>query len=127
MPATLYFHGLPGSAAELAAFGPEIAARAHLERIDGLVAQALDEAGLGLADLDAIAANWRALDAHSGSAEAGAAVKADAYGLGAATCVPVLRDAGCDMGQGFLFARPMPLLQLKNSLMSAAFQYSDGG
>ena len=35
---------------------PEIAARAHLERIDGLVAQALDEAGVGLADLDAIAA-----------------------------------------------------------------------
>ena len=27
MPATLYFHGLPGSAAELAAFGPDIAAR----------------------------------------------------------------------------------------------------
>jgi pimeloyl-ACP methyl ester carboxylesterase len=26
-PQTLYFHGLPGSAAELAAFGPEIAAR----------------------------------------------------------------------------------------------------
>ena len=35
---------------------PEIAARAHLERIDGLVAQALDEAGVGLADLDGIAA-----------------------------------------------------------------------
>ena len=35
---------------------PEIAARAHLERIDGLLAQALDEAGVGLADLDAIAA-----------------------------------------------------------------------
>ena len=35
---------------------PEIAARAHLERIDGLVAQALDEAGVGLADVDAIAA-----------------------------------------------------------------------
>jgi N6-L-threonylcarbamoyladenine synthase len=35
---------------------PEIAARAHLERIDGLVAQALDEAGIGLADLDGIAA-----------------------------------------------------------------------
>jgi pimeloyl-ACP methyl ester carboxylesterase len=28
-PVTLYFHGLPGSAAELAAFGPEIAARAQ--------------------------------------------------------------------------------------------------
>ena len=35
---------------------PEIAARAHLERIDGLVEQALAEAGLGLDDLDAIAA-----------------------------------------------------------------------
>ncbi len=47
-------------------------------------------------DRDALAANWRALDALSGSAKAGAAVKADAYGLGAATCVPVLRDAGCE-------------------------------
>ena len=35
---------------------PEIAARAHLERIDGLVQEALTEAGLGLADLDGIAA-----------------------------------------------------------------------
>lgn len=35
---------------------PEIAARAHLERLDGLVADALKEAGLGLADLDGIAA-----------------------------------------------------------------------
>jgi N6-L-threonylcarbamoyladenine synthase len=35
---------------------PEIAARAHLERLDGLVADALAEAKLGLADLDAIAA-----------------------------------------------------------------------
>src|SRR5688500_10147234 len=35
---------------------PEIAARAHLERIDGLVREALGEARLGLADLDGIAA-----------------------------------------------------------------------
>ena len=35
---------------------PEIAARAHLERIDGLVEQALADAGLDLDDLDAIAA-----------------------------------------------------------------------
>ena len=35
---------------------PEIAARAHLERIDGLVQEALSEAGLGLGDLDGIAA-----------------------------------------------------------------------
>src|SRR5260370_18309001 len=35
---------------------PEIAARAHLERIDGLVEEALAIAGLDLADLDGIAA-----------------------------------------------------------------------
>ena len=46
-------------------------------------------------DTDALAANWRALDALSGTASAGAAVKADCYGLGVHSCVPVLRDAGC--------------------------------
>lgn len=47
-------------------------------------------------DLDsgALAANWRALDRMSGNANAGAAVKADAYGLGAAKVVPVLAAAG---------------------------------
>jgi N6-L-threonylcarbamoyladenine synthase len=35
---------------------PEIAARAHLERIDGLLADALAEAKLGLGELDGIAA-----------------------------------------------------------------------
>ena len=45
-------------------------------------------------DEDALAANWRALDTTSGAASAGAAVKADAYGLGADKVVPVLRDAG---------------------------------
>ena len=45
-------------------------------------------------DDDALAANWRALDARSGSARAGAAVKADAYGIGADKAVPVLRNAG---------------------------------
>src|SRR5689334_5889819 len=34
---------------------PEIAARAHLDHIDGLVARALEEAGLGFGDLDGIA------------------------------------------------------------------------
>ena len=41
-----------------AAFGgvvPEIAARAHAERVDGCVAQALAAAGLGFSDLDGIA------------------------------------------------------------------------
>lgn len=46
-------------------------------------------------DSDALAANWRALDRLSGHASAGAAVKADAYGLGLSGVVPVLRQAGC--------------------------------
>ncbi len=45
-------------------------------------------------DTRALAANWRALDAMSGRATAGAAVKAECYGLGVSICVPVLRDAG---------------------------------
>ncbi|MEM1266588.1 MAG: alanine racemase [Pseudomonadota bacterium] len=46
-------------------------------------------------DLDAIAANWRALDRLSAaSCETGAAVKADAYGLGLAEVAPVLAAAG---------------------------------
>lgn len=45
-------------------------------------------------DTHALADNWRTLDAMSGTAHAGAAVKADCYGLGVDNCVPVLRDAG---------------------------------
>ena len=35
---------------------PEIAARAHIQHLDRLIAQAMDEAGLGFADLDGVAA-----------------------------------------------------------------------
>ncbi len=35
---------------------PEIAARAHVELLDGVIARALDEAGIGLGDVDAVAA-----------------------------------------------------------------------
>lgn len=45
-------------------------------------------------DAEALAHNWRALDAMSGEACAGAAVKANCYGLGVDDCIPVLRDAG---------------------------------
>jgi alanine racemase len=48
-----------------------------------------------IVDAAALAANWRALDHLSGSAAAGAAVKADAYGVGSRQAVPILRDAGC--------------------------------
>lgn len=46
-------------------------------------------------DSDALSANWRALDGLSGSAAAGAAVKADGYGLGVDRVVPALARAGC--------------------------------
>ena len=46
-------------------------------------------------DREALAHNWRALDRLGGSARAGAAVKADCYGLGVENCVPTLVEAGC--------------------------------
>lgn len=46
-------------------------------------------------DGEALVSNWRALDARSGPARAGAAVKANGYGLGAREVVTHLRDAGC--------------------------------
>lgn len=46
-------------------------------------------------DREALAANWRALDRLSGTARAGAAVKADGYGTGARRAVATLADAGC--------------------------------
>eukprot|EP01037_Dinobryon_pediforme_P010348 gene10348-10414_t len=46
-------------------------------------------------DRDALAANWQALNRLSAPGRAGAAVKADAYGLGAGQVVPVLAAAGC--------------------------------
>lgn len=46
-------------------------------------------------DLDAVLANWRALDAMTSAAtETGAVVKADSYGLGAAKVARVLAQAG---------------------------------
>lgn len=46
-------------------------------------------------DTAALRANWARLDALSGAARAGAAIKADAYGLGARLVVPELFAAGC--------------------------------
>lgn len=49
-----------------------------------------------ICDEGALVQNWRALDAMSGQSTAtGAAVKADAYGLGVQRVVPLLRDTGC--------------------------------
>ena len=46
-------------------------------------------------DGEALADNWRALNARSGDAQCGAAVKADGYGLGAGDVVKRLAKAGC--------------------------------
>lgn len=46
-------------------------------------------------DTEALAGNWRALNALSGLAVAGAAVKADAYGLGSERVAATLLAAGC--------------------------------
>ncbi len=46
-------------------------------------------------DADALVSNWRWLNAQSGAAACGAAVKADGYGLGATGVVDHLARAGC--------------------------------
>ena len=46
-------------------------------------------------DGEALASNWNALNGRSGSAQAGAAVKANGYGLGAREVTARLSDAGC--------------------------------
>ncbi len=69
-------------------------------------------------DTDALAENWQTLRRIGGSARAGAAVKADAYGLGVDRAVPALRDAGardffvahwCEVGD---VARHVPARQI---------------
>lgn len=47
-------------------------------------------------DRAALVANWKSLDRLSGKAKAGAAVKANAYGLGVRDVVQYLLAAGCD-------------------------------
>lgn len=65
-------------------------------------------------DLAAIAANWRLLQARCGSAQCGAAVKADAYGLGMEQVAPALHAAGCrtffvaTVGEGIALRRLLP-------------------
>lgn len=68
--------------------------RVSLKMLD--VNRALLPAALRLEiDRDALRSNWRALDAMSGVARAGAAVKANAYGMGVRVAVPELHAAGC--------------------------------
>jgi len=76
-------------------------------------------------DLDAIAENWRALDAQStGWTETGAVVKADAYGLGAARVAPALARAGA---KSFFVALAEEGAALREALGSRPEIYILGG
>ncbi|MSO53717.1 MAG: alanine racemase [Rhodospirillales bacterium] len=65
-------------------------------------------------DLDAIVANWRLVAGRLKGAEAGAVVKADAYGLGADKVGPALARAGCrqffvaHISEGIALRRALP-------------------
>jgi len=74
-------------------------------------------------DTDALQSNWRALDRLSGRARAGAAVKADAYGVGAALAVPALLDAGC---RDFFVAHWSEAAQVRSLAGSAALSVLHG-
>ncbi|WP_417515211.1 alanine racemase [Minwuia sp.] len=54
-------------------------------------------------DVAALARNWQRLDAMTGAAETGAAVKANAYGIGIGPAVNALHGAGC---RTFFVAHP---------------------
>src|ERR1043165_1463073 len=57
---------------------PEIAARAHLQHLDGLIARALADAGTRFADLDGIAATAGARPGRGGAGRGGGSNAQDA-------------------------------------------------
>jgi alanine racemase len=74
-------------------------------------------------DLSAIQKNWRYLKAHAGSAECGAAVKGNAYGLGIEPVGRALWEAGC---RSFFVARPKEGEELRSVLPEATIYVLDG-
>jgi len=74
-------------------------------------------AGVLNIDLAALAANWRLLKERLNGADCGAAIKADAYGLGAERAAMTLADAGC---RHFFVALPDEGIALRQTLDAAA-------
>jgi alanine racemase len=74
-------------------------------------------------DLGAVQKNWRTLKAHAGSAECGAAVKGNAYGLGVEPVGRALWEAGC---RSFFVARPKEGEELRGVLPEAVIYVLDG-
>lgn len=74
-------------------------------------------------DLSALQVNYRTLAAKAGTAECGAAVKGNAYGLGIAPVGKALWDAGC---RSFFVARPKEGEELRALLPEAVIYVLDG-
>ena len=74
-------------------------------------------------DLDAIAENYRRLRSRLAEAACGAAIKADAYGLGAAQVGPALARAGC---HDFFVAHLDEGITLRHRLPAAAIHVLNG-
>ncbi len=74
-------------------------------------------------DLGALQANYKTLSAQAPKAETGAAIKADAYGLGLAPCAEALWDAGC---RSYFVARPLEGEELRAILPDALIYVLDG-
>ncbi len=74
-------------------------------------------------NLAALQANYKILAALAPKAETGAAIKADAYGLGLAPCAKALWDAGC---WSFFVARPLEGEELRAVLPEAVIYVLDG-
>ncbi len=74
-------------------------------------------------DLAALQSNYKTLVACAPSAETGAAIKADAYGLGIEPCSRALWNAGC---RNFFVARPTEGEELRSILPDAKIYVLDG-
>jgi alanine racemase len=73
--------------------------------------------GILTIDLDELARNWRRLKSRLNRADCAAAIKADAYGLGAARAIVALSKAGCNQ---FFVALIDEGVQLRQALGDAA-------
>ncbi len=74
-------------------------------------------------DLSAVQKNWRLLNSHAGTANCGAAVKGNAYGLGVEPVSTALWQVGCT---NFFVARPKEGEELRAILPEATIYVLDG-
>jgi alanine racemase len=79
--------------------------------------------GILTVDLGALQSNYRTIAKKAASAECGAAIKGDAYGIGMAAAAPALWAAGC---RTFFVARPQEGEALRDILPNAIIYVLDG-